>query len=223
MSESKIARSPRRSRYGEMRRQAFPLWDGPGSIEMRELDGGRFYGWSVLSLAARFDYPVLLESRTVYGHLFDEEQAVAILRAVSWDDKEAHRAIREQGQSAPLVMPVRFVRIPLDQLRQWLAIFKDMAIIAEQTLVEDATVPIRRLRIEWEYTSCVVEKIWKAQGPQHAVLLAAWTQVWQEMGEALRAAPQLDMSEIEEIFDAMQPDTSVYNAQDYRPDWLALS
>ena len=202
--------------------QVFPLWSGPRALETAAIDGELFYGWNVLSLAVRFEYPILLESRIVYAYLFHEEEQVAILRAVAWDDRVARHAILEQGQSAPLSMPVRFVRLPLNQLHQWLAAFKDLVIIADQTLVEDSTLPARRLRVEWEYTSCVIEKVWKGQASAHAALLAAWTRVWEEMGVALQAAPQLAAHEIEEIFDALPPDTSVYNAQEYRPDWLDL-
>lgn len=222
MSQSKSERSKWGTRYGEMRDQAFPIWKGPGSLQAPALDGTSFYGWSVLSLAARFDYPVLLESRIVYAHLFDSEQQSAVLRAVAWDDRAAHRAILDQGQAAPLNMPVRFVRLPLSLLQHWLAAFKDLAITANQAVVEDTAVPIRRLRIEWEYTSCAIEKVWKGEAPEHAELLKVWTHVWQEMGEALGTAPQIAPHEVSEVFRAVQPDTSVYQPQAYTPDWLAL-
>lgn len=210
------------TRHREMLDHVFPLWYGPRAVKLDDLDDERFYGWSVLSLAARFDYPLLLESRTVYAHLFEEDAVWAVLRAMSWDDRPARRAIRTQGQSAPLNVPVRFVRLPLMQLRSWLATLKDLPIIADQSLVEDDALPTRRLRIEWEYISCVIEKIWQDPAPKHAPLLHAWTQVWQEMGEALRAAPQIAPHEVTEVFDAVQPDTSVYQPEEYTPDWLAL-
>lgn len=212
-----------RQRNQEMRDHAFRLWEGAPSVGMDNPDGERFYGWSVLSLAARFDYPFRLESRIVYAHLFDEEQKVAILRAVSWDSSVAHRAISELRQNARLVIPVRFVRLPEDQLREWLAVFKDMMVTAEQTEVQDRTLPIRRVRIEWEYTSCVLEKIWQEQGPQHAALVAAWTSVWQRMGEALGTHPPLEPTAIEEHFDVTAPDRSAYDASGYDPGWLGLA
>lgn len=228
MSEWKIARTPQGPRYGEMRGQALSIWRGPGALQTPAQDGTNDYGWSVLNLAALFDDPLLLESRIVYAHLFDTEQQSAVLRAVAWDDRvairalRALRALRDQGQTAPLTMPVRFVRLPLAQLEQWLAAFKDLAITADQTVVEDTTLPIRRLRIEWEYTSCVIEKVWKGEAPEHAELLKVWTAVWQEMGEALRSASPLPLDEVTELFDTEQPDTSVYRPQEYTPDWLPL-
>lgn len=222
MDEAKNTRAPWGTRHGEMLDHVFPLWYGPRGLEAAAIDGERFYGWSVLSLAVRFAYPILLESRIAYAHLFDEEQQTAILRAVSWDDRVAQRAIRAHGQQAPLQVPARFVRVPLDQLRSWLTAFKDLTITADQVLVEETSIPIRRLRVEWEYTSCVIEKVWKGDATAHATLLAAWTGVWEQMGAALRTAPQLAAQEIEELFYATQPDTSVYTAQEYRPDWLSL-
>lgn len=210
------------TRHREMLDQVFPLWYGPRAVELDNLDDDSFYGWSVLSLGVRFAYPILLESRTVYAHLFEEDAVWAVLRAMSWDDRPAQRAIWTQGQSAPLNVPVRFVRLPLTQLHSWLKVFKDLPIIADQSLVKDSALPMRRLRIEWEYTSCVIEKVWRGAAPEHAALLQAWTHVWQEMGEALRVAPQIAPHEVTELFDAVQPDTSVYQPQEYTPDWLAL-
>lgn len=201
---------------------ALRVWEGAPSIEVRQLGDDLFYGWSVLALAARFNWPLRIESRIVYANLFDQEQHTAFLRAVSWDYGIAHQAISELRENAPLAVPVRFVEVPLPQLREWLTTFKDLTITAEQTVVHDATLPIRRLRVEWEYTSCVLEKIWQEQGPQHEALLTAWSQVWAAMSNTLRTFPQLETSMVDEDFSSVQPDRSVYAPQDYDPDWLPL-
>lgn len=211
-----------RQRNQALREQALRLWEGAPSIALDDLDGEPFYGWNVLSLAARFDYPFRLESRIAYANLFDEEQPGAIVRAVTWDSRVTHRAISELRQHAPLVVPARFVRVPVESVREWLAVFKDLTITMEQTLVEDTTVPIRRVRLEWEYTSCVWEKIWQDPGPQHATLVAAWTAAWERMGDALRTHPQLEAATINEDFDVTMPDRSVYDASGYDPAWLGL-
>ncbi len=209
-------------RNQEMQRSALHLWEGARSIEMRQPGGDRFYGWSVLTLAGRFNWPLRIESRIVYANLFDPEQPIAVLRAVSWDYGIAHQAICELRENAPLAVPVRFVEVPVAHVREWLTLFKDLTVTAEQTIVDDATLPIRRLRIEWEYTSCILEKIWQEQGPQHQALLTAWSEVWAAMGHTLRTSPQLDMSMVDEDFSAVQPDRSAYVPRDYDPDWLPL-
>lgn len=215
--------APEHQRNVEMRKNAFRSWEGPHSIEVRQPELDLFYGWSVLTLAGRYDWPFRIESRIVYANLFDTEQPIAVLRAVSWDYGIAHQAISELRESAPLAVPVRFVEVPLPHVREWLTKFKDLTVTAEQTEVHDETLPIRRLRIEWEYTSCVLEKIWKEQGPQHEPLLTAWSQVWVAMGNALRTSPQLEISMIDEDFSAVHPDRSAYAPRDYDPDWLPLS
>lgn len=211
-----------RQRNQEMRSLAIRLWEGAPSIEVRQQEGDRFFGWSVLALAGRLNWPLRLESRIVYANLFDSEQHIAILRAVSWDYAVAHQAISELRDDAPLLVPVRFVHVPLAHVREWLAPFKDLTLTAEQTEVQDTTLPIRRLRIEWEYTSCVLEKIWQQQGPQHEALLTAWSQVWIAMGNALRTSPQVEISTVDEDFRAVQSDRSVYAPGGYDPDWLPL-
>lgn len=210
-------------RNKEMRGSALRFWEGAPSIDVRQQDGDLFYGWRALSLAGRYNWPLRIESRIVYANLFDPVQSIAVLRAVSWDYGIAHQAISELRESAPLVVPVRFVEVPVPHVREWLAKFKDLTVTAEQTEVHDETVPIRRLRIEWEYTSCVLEKIWQEQGPQHEPLLTAWSQVWEAMGNSLRTSPQLEIPMIDEDFSAVQLDRSAYAPRDYDPDWLPLS
>jgi hypothetical protein len=212
-----------RQRSGEMRGHALRLWKGAHWLEAPNLDGDLFYGWSVLSLTVRFDYPLRLESRIVYAHLFDKDQPGAILRAVSWDTGAAHDAISQLRASAPLIVPARFVRLTADQLRQWLAPFRNLIVTAEQTVVQDTSLPIRGVRIEWEYTSCVLEKVWQEQGPQHDALMAAWTTIWASMGEALRTQPSLEPAGFEEDFEEVVPDRSAYDAGSYDPRWLTLA
>lgn len=221
MSKPESVRSRYGARYGEMREQVFPLWRGPGSITVRDLGGEPFYGWRVLLFAARLDWPLRIESRAVYAHLFDDTQKTAVLRAMSWDGSPARRSVEEQGQQAKLIVPVQFIQLPIERIHNWLSAFKDMSIVAEQTLTDDATIPIRTLRVEWEYTSCVVETVWRSQNARHAALQGAWQRVWEEMTHMLHTAPALPPAAgVEEDFEIVPAETSAYDLQTYRPDWF---
>jgi hypothetical protein len=103
-----------------------------------------------------------------------------------------------------------------------LATFKDVPTFAEQTTIDDTELPIRQVRVEWEYTSCVFEKVWQSPDPQHAPLVAAWSHVWADMGEALDALPQLDPQEIEETYEDT-PQSGLYDTKSYDTHWLRLS
>jgi hypothetical protein len=206
-----------RSLKGYVGIQVQTILRGPQNITFPERDEELpFYGWPMLALkTVTPTLPSREESRLVYANLNDDEQEFAVLRAASWDWKVARQAIHEQGENFKPVIPARFIKIPIDQLKEWLSNFTELTIIIGGFCENNDKIPIRGLRVERDYTACILEKVWQAQDPQHISLNEQWNDVWQQMTEALTTAPII--THPREDFWLVQIEIN-YDFQTYRPN-----
>jgi hypothetical protein len=176
---------------GHVGRQANIILQGPKSmIWDPEIEGEPpFWGWPVLSLETiTATLPARIESRSVYANLTDDTQPFAVLRAVYWNWDIAKKMIEEQQKEDIIrpTIPARFVKLQMIQLGEWLSVFNNISVTIDGSCVDDDEVPIRKLRIEQDYTSCIFEKVWQTQDVNHNPLNQKWDQVWQQMTEALK-------------------------------------
>jgi len=163
---------------------------GPDNITQGSDTSHTFYGWKALALELRPTIHACVESRTIYANILDATQEVAILRAVTWDRIGIRRAILTQGVDYELVLPARFVTIPMQHVTGWLALFQAIAVPLAYSDEKSAKTPLRRLRIEWDYLYDVAERSWRSQGASFSLLNAHWDAVWRETTELLADAPE---------------------------------
>jgi hypothetical protein len=206
-----------RSLKGQVGIHSQTILQGPQSITLPETgEKLSFYGWATLALrTVSPTLPSQFESRIVYANLHDTEQEFVILRAAFWDWKVARQAIQEQGESYKPVIPVRFIKIPIDQLKGWLSNFIELSIIVGGFCENNDKIPIRGLRVERDYTACIFEKVWQAEDSEHIPLNSQWNQIWQQMTEALTTAPIITY--LVESFWLTQMEIN-YDFQLYRPN-----
>lgn len=200
--------------------QAQVILRGPENITWHsELkDEPSFYGWPVLSFeTVTATLPAQVESRSIYAHLYDKTQPFAILRAVFLDWKSTREAFREQGENFQLTLPARFIKLPIDRLNTWLSSFSNLKTSIDELCPYDSEVPIRKLRIERDYTACIFEKVWQNEDEDHAILNEKWDQVWEQMTETL--AIEATMDYLREDFWLNQVEAR-YNYQAYKPNWF---
>src|SRR5579859_5823225 len=123
---------------GRMRRLAFALWRGPEYIKKQD-DADFVSGFCILHLALQkgtFTHP-LLESRTVYGFLEQEDQQVAALRGLSWDSRMVPRG-RDIPYERPLIkIPAKYVEISILQVKQWIGAFENLQTVLHFTSYSD--------------------------------------------------------------------------------------
>jgi hypothetical protein len=206
--------------FGHIGMQAQVILHGPKDItwDDGEKGGPPFYGWSILSLRiTNANLPSQFESRSVYANLYDKSQQFGVLRATSWDWKGTREAFREQGANFKLIMPARFVKLPIEQLNKWLLAFKDLKTTVDERCPVNSEVPIRGLRIERDYKACLFEKVWQNQSVKYAKLNEKWNQIWHQMTEALEVGPFID--HLNEDFWLNQLEVK-YDFQAYQPKWF---
>lgn len=205
------------SLFGSIRVRALAIWNGPHNIET-SFGANRFWGWRTLSLEVRSVGTDQVESRSVYADLLDEQQRFAIIRSVYWDGDAIRKAIYG-GQKVNLVLPARFVTISVELLSAWLAAFKDLTMQVFPAYEKNDKADIRKLRIELDYVSCIVEKVWATQDPSHSLLNEQWNLIWNQMTEALMHEPMLE--QFDEDFWFSHPevhyDFESYSSQRYTP------
>ena len=139
-----------------------------------------------------------LESRSVYGVVHNESEDLAILRAVYWNHATARELMKQGGFNYTFGMPARFVRVSADQLRDWISRFSGAAVPISPTWGRNVPESVRRLRIESDYYSSVLEVTWEDGAAAFEELGRRWETVWAEMTEVLRAAQVV--TEISEEF-----------------------
>ncbi|HEU5381739.1 MAG TPA: hypothetical protein VFV38_40480, partial [Ktedonobacteraceae bacterium] len=116
----------RRSFYGQVRKTAYDLWDGPYYLEHQDDSDFLKGGFCLLRLALRLrtSGDPHLEARSAYGYLAREGYSDAVLRAMSWDSKSVVRKSRDDPPpDAPFTIPAKFVRVSIAQVRQWINVF----------------------------------------------------------------------------------------------------
>ncbi len=200
-----------------VRRQVFSVWRGPRAIEASIDATTQFWGWQTLSLDRRTDHGLdpELESRSVYGVVHNESEDLAILRAVYWNHATARELMKQGGFNYTFGMPARFVRVAADQLRDWISRFSGVVVPISPTWGRNVPESVRRLRIESDYYSSVLEVTWEDGAAAFEELGRRWETVWAEMTEALQATPVV--TEISEEF-AHPEGTPRYDLKAYRPD-----
>ena len=201
--------------YATIRKQAHAILRGPRSIEAPNLDSEPFYGWPVLSLELRTADADRVESRIIYANPLDATQHVAILRAVYWDGVLAKKVVKNQGDKFQQILPARFVKISAAQVKAWLSKFTGISIVNED-LAADETADIRRLRIEQDYLSWVLEVVWESKDQNHALLNQKWDEAWLETTQVLKTEPPL--TSFYEHFWFTYSEIQ-YSHQEYQPDW----
>lgn len=199
--------------------QAFSAWIGPEVIDWLDDHSGLVNtGWAVLSLRIQSARrPTKLESRSLFGNPFSDDQHEALLRAVAWDSMPHYRALKADPEGFRAVLPARFVRIPKEQMLTWLRAFEHIRTTID--LAQDDGSPegaFRCLRIEWHYTTCTFEKKWHHLSEQEYALEKAWMQVWREMGAHVLSE---EIGEFKEYFPSVIPEFT-YNQQTYDPTSL---
>jgi hypothetical protein len=209
------------SPYAKLRIQANAIWRGPKDIIIPALDGESFYGWSTLSLELRPEKVDHVESRVVYANLFDTSQKVAILRAVYWNGtatKKEMAALKDE-ETFELILPARFVKLPVEICHTWLSEFDNINITVNTPKKDDEKLHIKRLRIERDYKSNIFEKIWQTQDETHFFLNQKWDAVWTQMTKALNEEPSVD--DFSESFWFVNPQVK-YNFRSYQSNSLNL-
>jgi hypothetical protein len=205
-----------------IRQQVSSFWRGPHSIDAILDTTEQFWGWQVLALDARIYHGLdpECESRSVYGIIHNDAEPHAILRAVYWNQSDERQAMNTNGLNYSFGMPARFVQIPAAQLRTWVKQFEGHAIPINPTWAVDRSEPVRRLRIESDYVSSIVENTWEAGQLSHTGLDVQWASVWAEMTEILRAAPI-----VTQVAENYQTVIGIprYNLDAYRPDAFGRS
>ena len=205
------------SRHGQIRQQAFPLWQGPASlIQSDAVTGYAMTGYTALTLTASTGFPGYWESRKVYAPVHEVEQPYVILRAGAWDGFASSRLIRTLGDATPFSVPVRFVKIPLTILYDWFARFQQISV---SFLPHDEDVLKRQaveMSVRVEYYPSATERIWVA--PLEPDLTRLWFAVWDEMSALLKQEEPIAYELIEEYFGRDDIDTSGYDHQGYQPE-----
>lgn len=212
----------RPSPFSAARMRAHFVVRGPQSIlwESDIEDVPPYYGWSVLLLknarSAPEDY---IETRSVYANLFDDTQHFAVLRAVSWNGQATRKLVREQGQNFELVLPARFVKLPVEQLKAWLNEFDGLSIILSGDCTVDDSINVRKLRIKQDLTTCIFERTWQGQNANYTELNNRWAQIWAQMTKVLLTNSTI--TSIDEDFWLIDPNVT-YDFLNYQPDWFNL-
>lgn len=200
--------------------QAQVILRGPENItwQPKLKDEPSFYGWPILSVETiTATLPARLEARSIYAHLYDETQSFAILRAVFLDWKSTREAFQEQGKKFQLILPARFVKLPMDRLKMWLSSFSNLKTSIDELCPTDSEMPIRRLRIERDYTTCIFEKVWQSENEDYATLNEKWDQVWEQMTESLATEPTIDYLSEDFWLNQVQ---ARYDYAVYQPNWF---
>lgn len=200
-----------------VRRQIFSFWRGPRAIEATLDADIQVWGWQALALDMRVDHGLdpELESRSVYGIIHNESEDVAILRAVYWDHAAERERMKQHGFNYAFGMPARFVLVSADQLRNWVTRFAGTTVPIDPSWGRDVPESVRRLRIESDYCSSVLETTWRNGAEAYKELDRRWEAVWAEMSESLRSASVV--MDIAEDFAHLEG-TPRYNLHAYRPD-----
>jgi len=203
------------STYGDLRMEAQTVWRGPKHMGFYVNDNNSSYGWSVLSLEIKSGRGDIIDSRCVYAHLFNDEQQFALLRAVYWDGVSAKKAFRKHKGNYNLVLPARFVKLPVGKLKTWLMAFEGLSTTISKRTNNVEIVNIKRLRIEYDYVSPKFEQIWQIEEPEYAKLNDVWDKVWLDMTNTLLV--EASITRFSEHFDFAISKFS-YDFQTYRPD-----
>lgn len=199
--------------YGNLRTKAKFIWRGPRSIDIYQNNSTIFYGWSTLALElmGKGDN---IECRTLYANMFDESQDFAILRTVVWNRSAIKEMIKDQPNNFELVLPAKFVIIPVNQLEKWLKSFNGIRTSIQPHIYKTTTNTTRRLKIERDYKSAIFEKTWEQRSNKYNRLNEKWEVVWNEMTQFLEREPIfLDFFE---KFWPVIPNPH-YNFNDYHP------
>lgn len=193
--------------------RSWHLLRGPKSISRSGNDENSFYGWAQLALEGRVKGRYL-ESRTVYGNLFDHGQQIAILRAVGWRDREHRDQLRSRRDNGRLVVPARFISLPAEVLREWLAQANglDLALAIESS--GSWAIPLKGLRVERDYTGDFFERAWQSNAAALDALNQYWASVWDAMAMLLKATDPI--SDLQENFWST-PGDFVYASDNYKP------
>jgi len=181
--------------YGHVRRTAYNLWEGPDYVEsVKKDDEDDFWGGGrVLRLAIRKGEAAkpMIESRAVYAYLNPDESQNTLLRGMYWDNTALSFRTRSTPIDTPFTIAVKFVRLPLALLQQWIHSLKNIPTTIQTTSHEDDTLQICTLRVETDGVSSVFEKTWQVVEGENIELNRAWQAIWQQMGESLQTAPPL--------------------------------
>lgn len=206
----------RQSVYGVVRREAFAILRGPSSVEVKDEFGEvSFWGWPTLSLEVRVGRPVRIESRLVYANLLDDSQDTVVLRAATWNAGATLQGMQDHGPNYRLALPARFVQLPTGELRAWLAEFDTVTVAIKGTPQDDDDIPIRRIRIEYDYFACIFEKVWQIRDADSARLNQTWELIWDRLTQQLLTAPAI--ANVDEYFSPLNHDIH-YDLQSYQPD-----
>jgi hypothetical protein len=174
-----------------VRQHVFSFWRGPQSIDALVDTTKPFWGWQVLSLETRIHHGLdpEFESRSVYGVPHNADEPHAILRAVYWNHAHERQEMNGKGFNYSFGMPARFVQVSAAQSLQWIQRFKGINALIDPTWGNDSQEPIRRLRIESDYSSSTIETTWKSGRSVYKKIDGRWESVWNEMSEILKSAP----------------------------------
>jgi hypothetical protein len=202
--------------FSNVRIQAEAIWRGPKNLVIRDPASEPFYGWPHLCLEAKMSGTDRVEARSIYANLFDVSQPFAILRAVYWDGVSTRTAFRKSIKSFTLKLPARFVKIPIRKLKIWLSEFDgvNVALSGIDESNDDVEI-IRRLRIEYDYMSCVFEKVWQIQDKNHSILNQKWQKLWTQTTKALVIEPLV--TNFDEDFWFVLPKVK-YDYKTYKPE-----
>ncbi len=209
----------KKSFYGHVHSTAFDLWDGPDYVEKRKkgneddfLGGGR-----VLRLAIRKGEAAMpmIESRAVYAYLNPDESQDTLLRGMYWDNTAISYRTRDTSIDTPFTIAVKFVRLPLALLQQWIHSLENIPTTIQTTSWEDDTLQICTLRVETDGVSSVFEKTWQVVEGENVELNRAWQDIWRQMEQILQTSPTL--TNIEESFPCIEIQPDVYDSHAYQP------
>ncbi len=209
----------KKSFYGHVHSTAFDLWNGPDYVEKRKkgneddfLGGGR-----VLRLAIRKGEAAmpLIESRAVYAYLNPDESQDILLRGMYWDNTAISYRTRDTPLDTPFKIAVKFVRLPLALLQQWLHSLENLSTAIQTTSRADDTLPICSLRVEIDGVSSVFEKTWQVVEGENTELNRVWQDIWRQMEQILQTSTSL--TNIEESFPCIEVKPDVYDLHAYQP------
>lgn len=183
------------SPFSHLRRRAALVWGGPVNITMPSNPGGSFFGWAQLTLEGRL-IGRQLESRSVYSNVGDVDQSQAILRAVSWGEQVNRVGVASHGAAYRPLLPARFVLIPADAVRGWIAASTGIDLAIGTAQDRSWAVPIRKLRIESDYANDIFERSWQSATEPYETLNRYWSDVWEAMTKFLvNSTPATDVHE----------------------------
>ena len=210
-----IARTSPASAYGALRSQTSAILTGPKSLT---LDKG-FYGWPCLTLQIQAGWEDRVESRIVYANLANQEQEIAILRAVFWDGEANKKAIRQGQPISTPTLAARFVVIQTSKLNEWLSSFADISVKAFDNFEteEDDRADIKKLKIVIDYKSSIFERVWQTSKDIYTNLNEPYAAVWSEMTDLLLQEKPYDGT-INEDFWIGNPPVE-YDFDAYNPDF----